>query len=260
MSARSQSESRSCGTVTGTVGGTRSASVPAAPAPVEPPLERALGHAHQPSQADARQVAAAHQPPGQSPADPQPARRLLDRQQEPFGGHLRHGVMPPARLAVSASMVKRRAPSTTPSWTRRPRLPSSVVRLPLCSLSVPFLWSGVRPQRVRAGQEPTGGGDQSLVARAAPLAARLFRPGLAALLSDQPLPSPWAHALATVADLIDALVQEARFMPTAAWTLLRPHEFPAPKTQTRLANSSSSCRLAPCWSIVRRSNNSTARR
>jgi hypothetical protein len=47
------------------------------------------------------------------------------------------------------------------------------------------------------------------------LAARLFRPGLAAIVPDQPLPSPLAHALTTVADLIDALVQEAQLAPAA---------------------------------------------
>lgn len=48
------------------------------------------------------------------------------------------------------------------------------------------------------------------------LATRLFHPGLAALVPDQPLPSPLAAALTTVADLIDALVDEARLAPAAA--------------------------------------------
>lgn len=47
------------------------------------------------------------------------------------------------------------------------------------------------------------------------LAACLFRPGLAVTLPDQPLPSPLAQALTTVADPIDALVQEAQLVPAA---------------------------------------------
>ena len=47
------------------------------------------------------------------------------------------------------------------------------------------------------------------------LATRLFHPGLAALVPDPALPSPLATALTTVADLIDALVQEAHLAPTA---------------------------------------------
>ncbi len=49
------------------------------------------------------------------------------------------------------------------------------------------------------------------------LATRLFRPGLAALVPDQPLPSPLAAALALVTDLIHAAVEDARFAsPVAA--------------------------------------------
>lgn len=48
------------------------------------------------------------------------------------------------------------------------------------------------------------------------LHARLFRPGLAAMACPPAVPSPLAQALAAVADLIQAAVQEATFAPTAA--------------------------------------------
>ncbi len=42
------------------------------------------------------------------------------------------------------------------------------------------------------------------------LYTRLFRPGLTALVPDQPLPGALAEALTTVSDLINALVTEAQ--------------------------------------------------
>lgn len=48
------------------------------------------------------------------------------------------------------------------------------------------------------------------------LYARCFRPGLAALVPDQPLPTPLACALTAVAGAIEALVVDAQFAPAAA--------------------------------------------
>jgi hypothetical protein len=48
------------------------------------------------------------------------------------------------------------------------------------------------------------------------LYARCFRPGLAALVPDQPRPAPLARALTAVDDALHALVDEARFAPAAA--------------------------------------------
>jgi hypothetical protein len=48
------------------------------------------------------------------------------------------------------------------------------------------------------------------------LYARRFRPGLAALVPDQPRPSPLAQALAAVDEAFQSLVDEARFAPAAA--------------------------------------------
>ncbi len=42
------------------------------------------------------------------------------------------------------------------------------------------------------------------------LYTRLFRPGLAAVVPDQPLPGALAEALTTVSDLINALVPEVQ--------------------------------------------------
>ena len=46
--------------------------------------------------------------------------------------------------------------------------------------------------------------------------ARCFRPGLAALVPDQPQPTPLAQALVAVATAIEALVDDAQFAPAAA--------------------------------------------
>jgi hypothetical protein len=46
------------------------------------------------------------------------------------------------------------------------------------------------------------------------LYTRLYRPGLAALVSAQPLPSPLAHALTTVSDLVQSALIEAHLVPT----------------------------------------------
>ncbi len=48
------------------------------------------------------------------------------------------------------------------------------------------------------------------------LATRVVRPGLAALVPHQPRPSPLAHALRTVADLVHASVQDAQFASAVA--------------------------------------------
>lgn len=47
---------------------------------------------------------------------------------------------------------------------------------------------------------------------------RLFRPGLAALVSDQPWPSDLAHALDTVTDIIQSSIDGALLVPVAATT------------------------------------------
>lgn len=47
------------------------------------------------------------------------------------------------------------------------------------------------------------------------LHARLFRPGLAAIATPPPAPSPLAQALTNVSELIEAAVQQARFAPSA---------------------------------------------
>ena len=47
------------------------------------------------------------------------------------------------------------------------------------------------------------------------LYTRLFRPGLAALVSDQALPSPLAQALTAVSDLIRSTIKEAQSAASA---------------------------------------------